>query len=149
MTWIHPLSLFGCLAIGIPIYLHLRGRRPKKTTNFPPIEFLKLAIQTRKKTQSHARVTPNGLPGSLFLVCHCCHGPSRCSLTNRKPPQQGKDFFIVFDNSLSMRSKIDSEYADHSCKTPSQYFSRFDEPVGPSSVLYDCADKQIFSRPNK
>jgi hypothetical protein len=63
MTWLNPVALLGLLALGVPILVHLFGRRVAKRQRFPSLRLLQLV-----STTPTARSQPSDI---LLLLVRC------------------------------------------------------------------------------
>ena len=63
MTWLNPLALLGVIALGVPIFIHLFGRRVARRVRFPSLRLLGEALPTPA-----TRARPSDL---LLLVVRC------------------------------------------------------------------------------
>lgn len=63
MTWLNPIALLGLLAVGVPILVHLFGRRVAKRQRFPSLRLLQLP-----STTPVTRSQPSDL---LLLLVRC------------------------------------------------------------------------------
>ena len=63
MTWLNPIALVGLLAVLVPIFVHLFGRRVAKRQRFPSLRLLQLA-----STTPVTRSQPSDL---LLLLVRC------------------------------------------------------------------------------
>ena len=63
MTWLNPLALLGIVALGVPILIHLFGRRVARRVKFPSLRLMGEAMPTPA-----TRSVPSDL---LLLVVRC------------------------------------------------------------------------------
>jgi hypothetical protein len=82
MTWLNPIALVGLLAVMLPIFVHLFGRRVAKRQPFPSLRLLQLA-STTPVTRSQ--------PSDLLLLLVRCAIISAAALALAQPRWSSPD----------------------------------------------------------
>jgi|SRR5687768_4022798 len=102
MTWLNPIALLGLVAVIVPIFVHLFGRRVAKRQRFPSLRLLQLA-----STTPVTRSQPSDL---LLLLVRCAIivaaalalAQPRWSSPDRQQRLQTPVRVVIVDTSRSM-----------------------------------------------
>ncbi|NSW56835.1 MAG: BatA domain-containing protein [Armatimonadetes bacterium] len=112
MTFLHPAALWGLLAAGVPLLIHLWGRQRPRRVPFPSLRLLK-AGERRQRSFSRIRDLLLLLLRMLliWLVALALAGPTVETRAHHSFPESAASPTLLLDVSASMGCKVGDETA--------------------------------------
>jgi len=110
MSFLHPAALWGLLAAGVPLLIHLWGRRKPRRVPFPSLRLLK-AGERRQRSFSRIRELLLLILRMLLicLIALALSGPTVETRAHHVFPESAASPALVLDVSASMGCKVGDE----------------------------------------
>jgi hypothetical protein len=106
MSWLNPAAFFGLLAVAVPVFVHLFGRRVAKRQRFPSLRLLQLATPSASSRSEPSDVllmlVRSALVGAAALALAQPLWPSPDRADRAMLPARA----IIVDTSGSMRRRM-------------------------------------------